>query len=129
MKECKLNILEPVLLAILITAIVSQLVAYGFFLILLSGGVAEGVVFAQHFRAARIPSPWCSMNILLYCYVIYAQGLGLKALSIHSLITGSSSWCVFIFRVFILPYKQEQSAPALEIISGWLLMILKIDCV
>lgn len=65
MKECKLNILEPVLLAILITAIVSQLVAYGFFLILLSGGVAEGVVFAQHFRAARIPSPWCSMNILL----------------------------------------------------------------
>lgn len=126
MKECRLNILEPVLLAILITAIVSQLVAYGFFLILFSGGVAEGVVFAQHFRAARIPSPWCSMNILLYCYVIYAQGL--KALSIHSLITGSSSWCV-ICRVFILPYKQEQSAPALEIISGWLLVILKTDCV
>lgn len=81
--------------------------------------VAEQEVFAQHFRAGRIPSPWCVMNILLYCYVIYAQGLGLKAPSLHTLITRSSSLSVFISQVFILLYKQEQSAPVLEVISGW----------
>lgn len=55
-------------------------------------GVSEDEVFAQRFRTGRIPSPWCAMNILLYCYVIHAQGLELKAPSLHALITGSSVW-------------------------------------
>lgn len=67
--------------------------------------VAEGEVFAQHFRAGRIPSPWCVMNILLYCYVIYAKGSRLKAPSLHPLISGSGAWSALISWVFILLYK------------------------
>lgn len=89
--------------------------------------VAEDEVFAQRFRAGRIRSPRCVMNILLYCYVIYAQGLELKAPTLHPLITGSGAWAVLISWVFILLYKQEQCAPELEVISGRLLMILKTD--
>lgn len=74
---------------------------------------------------AGFSSLWCVMNILLYCYVIYAQGLGLKAPSLHPLIIGSSAWSVLINWVFIVLYKQEHSAIQLEVISGWLLMILK----
>lgn len=69
------------------------------------------------------------MNILLYCYVIYAQGLELKAPSLLPLIAGSSAWSVLIRWVFILLYKQEQCAPELGVISGWLLMILKTEWV
>lgn len=109
-------------------ASVLQLLTFGLFLILLTVfRVAEGKVFAQHFRAGRIPSLWCVMNILQYCYVIYTKGLGLKAPSLHPLATGSSSWSVLTSWVFILLYKQEHSAPELEVISGWLLMILKTD--
>ncbi len=89
--------------------------------------MAEGEVFAQHFRASRIPSPWCVMNILLYCYVIYTKGSRLKAPSLHPLIMGSGAWSVLISRVFLLLYKQEHSALQLDVISGCLLMILKTD--
>jgi len=41
-------------------------------------------VFAQHFRAGRIPSPWFVMNILLHCYVIYTQGLGFEKLPLST---------------------------------------------
>lgn len=82
-------------------SVVLQLLPFGLLLILLA--VLErlrGEVFAQHFRAGRIPSPWCVMNILRYCYVIYAQGSGLKAPSLHPLVAGSSARSVLISWVF-----------------------------
>lgn len=90
--------------------------------------MAEDEVFAQRIRAGRIPSLWCVMNISLYCYVIYAQGLQLKAPTLHPLISESSACSVLINWVFILLYKQEQYTLGLEVISGWLLMILKTEC-
>lgn len=89
--------------------------------------MVEDEVFAQRIRAGRIPSLWYVMNILRHCYVIYAQGLELKAPTLHPLTTGSCAWSALINWVFLLLYKQEQCTQEQELISGWLLMILKTD--
>lgn len=67
------------------------------------------------------------MNILRHCYVIYAQGLELKAPTLHPFTTGSCAWSALINWVFLMLYKQEQCTQERELISGWLLMILKTD--
>lgn len=67
------------------------------------------------------------MNILRHCYVIYAQGLELKAPTLHPLTTGSCARSPLINWVFILLYKQELCTQERELISDRLLMILKTD--
>lgn len=91
--------------------------------------VAEDEVFAQRIRAARILSQWSVMNILLHCYVIYALELELKAPTLNPLISGTSARSVLINWSFLLLYKHQHRTPELEVISGWLLMILKTDWV
>lgn len=98
-------------------------------LVPLPASVVEEEVFAQRIRAGRIPSLWYVMNILQHCYVIYAQGLELKAPTLHPLTAGSCTRSALINWVFLLLYKQEPWTPERELISGWLLMILKTDWV
>lgn len=56
-------------------------------------------------------------------------GIGVESSTLHPISTGSYTWSALINWVFLLLYKQEQCTQEWELISGWLLMILKTDWV
>ena len=85
---------------------------------------AKSKVFTQHSRASRIPSLWCTMNILPQHYVISAWGGRFESTPF----TLPPDWpmlqpCdVLIGSIFLLLHKQEQSALVLGIISSGLVV-------